>query len=228
MSGNTRMKVGVITATSGERPYLLKQCIYYVQRQTVKIDYHLILSGPETLKEKYKEGLEKLKDKVDIVFFMEDDDYYPKNYIDKMLEFYDWANSPDIFGIKETWFYHPEIKAFWYYKNEKDEACAFQTCVRTNAINKIDWSLIDSVFVDAGLWRQLEGSTIEFGFPFSIGIKHGRGKTLASGHNKWFFEEKSKLQSDKEYARFTDTWLREQIKDDAEFYEVFGANRDLI
>jgi hypothetical protein len=222
------MRIGVITATSGERPHLLKQCIHYVQRQTVKSSIHLIMNGPETLKTKYKNGLDQLKDKVDIVFFMEDDDYYPRNYLEKMLEYRDWAGDPDIFGIKETFFYHPEFKAYWYKLNEKEEACAFQTCVKTSAIEKIDWSLIDSVFVDAGLWRQLEGSTIELGQPLSIGIKHGRGKTLASGHNKWFFEEKSKLQSNKEYAKFTDTWLREMIKDDAEFYEVFGANRNLV
>ena len=222
------MKIGIITATSGERPHLLKRCIEYVKRQTAQVDIHNIQIGPGTLKEKYKEGLEKLKDKADLIFFFEDDDYYPANYIEKMLEFYDWAGSPEIFGIKETWFYHPEFKAYWYNKNENIYACAFQTCVSSRAVDKIDWSMIDDVFVDAGLWRQLEGDAIEFGKPLSIGIKHGRGKTLASGHNKWFFDDKSRLQTKGEYARFDDTWLENIIGEDAKFYEEFGANKNLI
>lgn len=188
----------------------------------------MIQTGPGTLKEKYKEGLEKLKDKCDLIFFFEDDDYYPENYIEKILEFYEWASRPEIFGIRETWFYHPEHKAFWYNKNGESYACAFQTCVRSDAVGKINWNLIGDVFVDAGLWRQLNGDTIEFGKPLSIGIKHGRGQTLASGHNKWFFEEKSRLQTETEYAKFSDTWLKETIGIDSEFYEEFGKDKNLL
>ena len=160
------MKVGVITATNGKRPYLLNQCVEYIDRQTYKVSEYLILQSPEeTLKEKYKQGLEYLQSKTDIVFFMEDDDYYPPNYIEKMLDMYEWADKPEIFGIGETWFYHPEFRAYWYYKNQDHNACAFQTCVRTDSLGKIDWNQIDDIFVDAGLWRQLEGNTVELGKP---------------------------------------------------------------
>lgn len=223
------MRVGVITATSGQRPHLMAQCWKYIDRQTIRPIVRLVLNGDETLKEKYRRGLEEMKGDVDLIFFMEDDDYYPSNYIEKMLELYEWADKPQVFGIGETWFYHPEHRAYWYYKNQDGNSCAFSTLVRADAVDSIDWNTIDDVFVDAGLWRQLEGQTVELGKPLCIGIKHGRGKCLASGHNKWFFEEKAKLpKGSDEYAVFSDTWLREQIGDDAGFYEEFGANRELI
>jgi hypothetical protein len=223
------MRIGVITATSGQRPHLMSQCWKYIDRQAVKPSVRLVLNGDETLKAKYHRGLEELKNETDIIFFMEDDDYYPPNYIEKMLEMYNWAGSPEVFGIGETYFYHPEFKAYWYYLNQDNNACAFQTCVRSDAIDKIDWNTIDDVFVDAGLWRQLKGETVRFGKPLSIGIKHGRGKCLASGHNRWFYEKKAEAPKDlKEYAEFSDTWLRDMIGEDADFYEHFGANKELI
>jgi hypothetical protein len=202
---------------------------FYVERQAMKPDEHIVMDGEETLKEKYRKGLEELKSKFDLIFFMEDDDYYPANYIEKMIELYGWAGEPEVFGIGETWFYHPEFKAYWHYKNQENNSCAFTTCVRADAVDKIDWSQVDDVFVDAGLWRQLGGQTVTFGKPFAIGIKHGRGKCLASGHTKWFYEEKSKLSKDSnEFAEFSKTWLRDAIGNDAEFYEEFGRNRKLI
>lgn len=223
------MKIGIITPTF-HRPHLLNRSVFYIERQTIKADERIVLPGEETLKEKYRQGLEALKDKVDLIFFMEDDDYYPANYIERMVELWAWAEEPEIFGIGETWFYHPEFRAYWYYKNQENNSCAFTTCVRSDAVDKIDWSTIDDVFVDAGLWRQLQGDTVTFGKPFAIGIKHGRGKKcLAGGHTKWFYEEKSKnYKGWKEYAAFSDTWLREQIGADADFYDEFGRNRALI
>lgn len=223
------MKIGIITPTH-HRPYLLNRASFYIKRQTLEPSCGFIAPGEESLKEKYRQGLEALKDKVDLIFFMEDDDYYPANYLEKMVELYGWAGKPEIFGIGETWFYHPEFRAYWYYLNQEDNSCAFTTCIRSDAVDKIDWSTIDDVFVDAGLWRQLQGETVTFGKPFAIGIKHGRGKRcLAGGHTKWFYDEKSKLEKgSREYAEYSDTWLREHIGADADFYDEFGKNRGLI
>lgn len=223
------MKIGIITPTVAWRPHLFNRALYYIDRQMVKPTARVIMNGNESLKEKYRQGLETLKSEVDLIFFMEDDDYYPANYIEKMLEMYEWADEPEVFGIAETWFYHPEFRAYWYYKNQEHNSCAFSMCVRADAVDKIDWNMIDDVFVDAGMWRQLEGQTVELGKPLCIGIKHGRGKTLADGHTKWFYEEKSKLpKGSKEFAEFSDTWLRSHIGADADFYDEFGRNRSLV
>lgn len=239
------MKIGVITPTRGIRPAFLERCKFYVDRQTLK-STHLIVDYPQKrfphdLTDRYRFGLEKLKSECDLIFFMEDDDYYPPNYLEEMVQAWEECDRPELFGIGETFFYHPELQSIWYKRHEDDGPCAFQMCIRSDAVEKIDWSLVGPLFTDAGLWRQkhIDGQTVIFGKPLSIGIKHGRGLCGAGGHNAWFYKDReSRAQSvnpnfpngPDEWVRYDvgGLWLRNAIGDDAEWYEQFAKNRGIV
>ena len=222
------MKIGVITPTTGKRPILLLRNRYYMGRQTVKPDAMVILTDDLRLTDKYRKGIELIKDKVDLIFFCEDDDYYPPEYFETMLSEYKKAGSPDVFGVGETFFYHPELQGVWHKEHSSEGPCTFQMCLRSDAVDRIDWSQINHLFMDAGIWRQLKGEVVKFGRPLAIGIKHGRGICGAGGHNKWFYDDKSRLQSETEWAKYDPEWLRKMIGDDADWYEEFGRNGEII
>ena len=234
------MKIGAIVPTRNLRPVLLERNREYRERQIIPIDVTEIVDYaqkrfPYDLTERYRYGLEKLADKCDLIFFMEDDDYYPENYIAAMMEYYEKAGSPEVFGVGETFFYHPELRYAWYKYHPEEGPAAFQMCIRSDAIKKIDWSIVNDLFIDAGLWKQLEGKTVQFKDPNAIGIKHGRGACGAGGHNRWFYEARMKkigsdLSADEWVIHDPDgTWLRDTIgTEDSDWYFHFGENMGMI
>lgn len=127
------MRVGVIIPTRGARPNLLARTLYYLERQTWKANIVRVVDHPpknvhHDITERYRMGLEELAPKCDVIFFMEDDDYYPANYIEQMCSFYRIYKNPLVFGIGETYFYHPIHQAYWHLKHPK-RACAYSMLV---------------------------------------------------------------------------------------------------
>ncbi len=245
------MRIGVITPTRGTRPAFLERCKYYVSRQTVPVE-HLIVDYPQKrfqydLTDRYRVGLKKLENKCDLIFFMEDDDYYPSNYIETMVNEWKISEEPEIFGIGESYFYHAEEKFVWYKKHPETSSCMYQMCIRADAIKKIDWSLVNDLFTDSGLWKQLKWGNITIGMPLAIGIKHGRGECAAGGHNRWFYINRQdpanlpinhpKLNYDQSKSTSgphewvlqdpDGSWLRSAIGADAEWYENFARNKEM-
>jgi len=228
------MIVGSVTPTRGNRPHLLARCKEYIARQTRPVDSVLFVdyeqkTHPVDLTERYRYGLEKLRDVCDVIFLIEDDDYYAPNYVETMLARYVEAGEPDIFGIGETTFYHPQAR-MKFYREHKRRACAFVSMIKTSAIEKIRWDKIDEVFFDDHAWKQLQGKTVVFGPdvpPLSIGIKHGRGPSGAQGHNQWFYSHGASAQESVKDQNFE--WLKKNIGlADAAFYIQFAMDGGLI
>lgn len=233
------VKIGAITPHRNLRPILLARMHEYMTRQTVKIDEHVFVDYPQVkhpfdLTDRYKLGLAGMRDKFDVIFLIDDDDYYPRDYVGRYIEEWTRAGKPEIFGIGESYFYHPEVRAVWYRSaHPNNVACGYCTMLRGDVIDKIDWSRIDPLWTDIGLWRQLEGKQFNPG-PYVIGIKHGRGSCAAAGHNRWFYEravEKGPVinqASDvfvngawEEWAKFDESgqWLIDAIgEEDAQWY----------
>lgn len=222
------MRVGVIVPTRNNRPKLLERCKFYIERQTRKPDAVVFVDYPQTtfpvdLTERYKFGFEALKGKADVVFCIEDDDYYAPDYIETML--YEWAarGVPDIFGIGETWFYHPAAHGY-YHKTHPTRSCAFTTMVRMSAAERFDWSTMHPLFFDVHAWRQLGGQTFIPTKQIALGIKHGRGHCGASGHGAWFYSRTKGAKIDTDFS-----WLVSRIGfDDAQFYIKMAKDAQIV
>lgn len=222
------MRVGVVIPTRNNRPKLLERCLFYVKRQTANIERIEIVNYPQKrhpidLTERYEFGIKKIASETDVIFLMEDDDWYSPIYIQYMLEEWQKNKNPDIFGIGETYFYHPTAGYYWH-KLHAERASAFSTMLKSNIINKINWRKMDELYTDIHLWKQLHGTTFIPSQPISIGIKHGRGPCGAAGHNAWFYERG--IDSGRAKKDNNLNWLESKIgKEDADFYRDFAKEK---
>lgn len=232
------LKVGVIVPTLGKRPALLDRAKFYIGRQTVQPAETIIVDYPQKRKpydltERYRFGIERVKGSVDVMFFMEDDDYYPPHYIETMLKLYEDAGIPQAFGIGETYFYHPELRRVWHRSHPAAGPCAFQMMIRSDAVKEIDWSLVNDLFIDAGLWRQLHGQVAYWHrsspYIMALGMKHGRGPCAAGGHTPSLYNDAEKRDDEETWADPDFSWLRSKIGlHDASWYETFASNRSIV
>lgn len=222
------MTIGVLIPTRNNRPLFLDRCKYYMDRQTIPVNYRLIVDYPQKtfpidLTERYRYGLDILKYKCNVVFLIEDDDWYDERYIETMISKWEQSERPSIFGVGETYFYHIGIKAYWH-RDHQERACAFSTMVTSDIIDKIDYRSIDPLLFDMGLWRQknMTKKTFKPDRPLSIGMKHGRGICGAAGHTAWFYTHEKTARKDEESE-----WLRDKVgSTDAAWYIEMGKHKE--
>lgn len=178
------MKIGVIIPDRNDRPEFLRQCFKMLANQTLQPNIIEVVNFEPTSNEvditkRYRIGFERLKDKVDVILFIENDDYYCPTYIEEM--FTAWVNNgkPLLFGIGETIYYHLGLKAFSIIKHDK-RASAMSTMVSTKL--DIDFTKDNETFFDLHLWKNYNGVTFIPKEVINIGIKHGIGKCGGRGH----------------------------------------------
>ena len=103
------MKIAAITPTRGDRPQFLAHCKYLMQQQTRQPDKHYIIdyepiSTEPDLVPRIKKGIELAKaDGMDYIFIIEEDDFYPPNYINDIINEYHYL---DVVGENPTMTYH--------------------------------------------------------------------------------------------------------------------------
>ncbi len=183
------MIVGCIIPTLNERPRLTEFVINRINQQTRKPDITLIidypnLNGSPDIAKRYKEGINILiGQKVDLIAFIEDDDYYPVTYIEELLGHWKANGMPDLIGCKQTIYYH--ILRLQYLIVAPKHSSAFCTAVGENVL----WDVCDDyeAYYDVKLWKANKGVQVEFKNP-PIGIKHGIGRCGGGGHHndKWY------------------------------------------
>ena len=157
-----------------------------IQSQTRNPDliYHMNYA-PESkspdLTQRVRRGFELAKkDRCDVVFVMENDDYYHPDYIAFMLMSWFAEGMPEIFGLGHSLYYHIKNRKY-HFLLHKERASLMNTLVSCSA--QINWPKDSEVFLDICLWRSLNGKTIlTDGDLLSIGIKHGIGKCGGIGH----------------------------------------------
>lgn len=155
--------------------------------QTRKADIDIIVdyrwSGRMDLPERYRDGFERaFAAGADVAFAIEDDDYYPPDYIERMVTEWELKGKPVLFGIEETTYYH--IGRREYKQMHHTGRSSMFTTMVTPEIMKHDFA--DSVWLDIHLW----GLDVSKGFavqaPKALGIKHGEGVCGGAGHGKQF------------------------------------------
>lgn len=188
-----RERIGLIIPTRGDRPQFLARCYQQIKRQTLKPDAVYFIDLPPKSNEvdlvsRVKLGLSRAAmDGITQVFIIEDDDYYPAHYLERMQ-----IPKGKVFaGTGWAWFYH--IKVHRYELNVAPwHSPLFTTGFRIDALRRFDWPAHDFPYLDRPLWlyayETYGPDAFHNGFPDPfekngpVGIKHGIGKCAGSGH----------------------------------------------
>jgi hypothetical protein len=187
------MKIACIIPDRSDRPQFLEHCRKMLQRQTVQISHCELVNFSATsdkpdITQRYRIGYEnvcKLVPNVDVIFFIENDDYYAPDYIEKMLLAWVQNDKPDLFGTSYTYYYHICLNAY-FKMTHPERASAMNTMIKPYL--KINWPADNEVYTDLHLWlydHVLSGTkkTWTPEIPISIGIKHGVGLCGGRHHN---------------------------------------------
>jgi len=201
----------IITPTR-DRPKMLEFCKYQVSKFTIQPEKHYIIDYPPVstdvdISERVCLGVEMAKrDGIDLVFIVEDDDFYPFDYIERFRYLSDYQ----FFGSIRTTYYSLKNRTHQEFIHPS-RSSLFTTGFRISAIDKFVWP--KTANVDVVLWEYVfkyckydVGAIPKTG---ALGIKgHGIGKTGGNGHNKKF------SVIDPGY-----TWLKQTVSKEAfEFY----------
>lgn len=187
------MKIGVLVPDRNDRPKFLRQCLRMIGGQTLKPDFLFVvnyepISKDFDLTQRVRRGFDTLKNNgCDVVFIMENDDFYSANYIETMIQGFKEAGEPFIFGTNSTIYYH--IKKREYKNlNHDGRASLMNTILRTDA--PVIWPKDDEVYLDLYLWKTIPGKTFSPSSIVSLGIKHGVGLCGGNGHYQMRYKEK--------------------------------------
>jgi len=178
------MRVGLITPTRGDRPQFIEQCKKLMKLQTLQPnEWEIVdekpLNNEVDITYRFRIGFERLKDKVDVIVIIEDDDWYSSSYIEKMVNGWIDNGKPDIFGLNNTVYYNINTNKYTHFYH-KGRASMMATVLSAKA--KINWGKDNYAYTDMVLWQQLKGVSVDLGI-INMGIKHGVGLCGGAGHN---------------------------------------------
>lgn len=116
---------------------------------------------------------------------IEDDDYYPLNYIDIITE---KLKGYDCIGFDWTYYYHIGTKR-WKKIHHPGRSSLFTTSFRSDCLNDFKWPADDYLFLDIKIWEHFKKERFSVYWVSEkecrpIGIKHGIGKTGGMGHTR--------------------------------------------
>jgi hypothetical protein len=197
----------IITPTR-DRPKMLDYCTLQVGRFIIQPQRHYIIdyapiNDNVDISDRIIMGINMAKrDGIDLVFVIEDDDYYKPDYI----EMFGDVSEYDFLGCEKTTYYHLINKTHQEFIHPL-RSSLFTTGFRVSAVDKLR---LPTTFVDMELWNYARKYRTKFiSDTGAVGIKgHGFGKTGGNGHVKKF------AKSDYNYS-----WLRNNISEEAfKFY----------
>ena len=179
------MKIGIIIPTRGDRPEFLKNCLRMIEAQTIYkmkprpiidiciVDYKA--TSPECdITARYRKGYEYFRGKgFDIIFLLEDDDFYHPSYMSCMINYWEENYRPPILGLQHTVYYHIGLKKY-YYMHHRTRSSAMNTTIKPDLIFK--WCPDHYAYTDIHLWETIKnGVTVKPNAEICLGIKHGIG-----------------------------------------------------
>lgn len=172
------IKIGVIIPDRGDRPRFMQNCIRMLKAQTlqpliiIKVD-DAPLNERCDITWRYKKGYEILRKKgLDLIAFIENDDWYRNDYLETMAEEWKKQGQPDILGTNYTIYYH--IKAFAHFTmHHLTRSSAMSTVIKPDLDFK--WCADDEPYTDMHLWCELKGIVFNPQKHICLGIKHGEG-----------------------------------------------------
>lgn len=171
--------------TRGDRPMFLEHCKKMMAYQTKKpVMIEIIDSKPVNdncdITLRYKTAYNSLfYSDIDLIAFIEDDDWYSPEYLEKLSDAWISYGKPDLFGTNYTIYYHIKLRRYFIFQHEQ-RSSAMNTFIKPGL--SFDWPADDDPYTDAHLWGLSNLNKVVFqpDKDYSVGIKHGM--TLTGGH----------------------------------------------
>ncbi len=211
------MKIGVLVCDPGDRPEFTEQYRHLIRYQTRKAYATYFVDEPRKddrvdLVTRMRRGGEALKNSCDLIVIVENDDFYSRNYFERMAVLWERYDRPPLIGFSETIYYHLITRKFVTIKHPH-RASLFTTCIAAASVDSIVWPAENEVFVDLRLWEQFNGVAIPPAVIEAIGIKHGQGRIVSQGQKKDFHRYGKEGIADENMD-----WLRARTGSQFDFY----------
>lgn len=186
-----------ITPSRGDRPQFLEFCKHQLSRMTLKPDKSYFIDYPPTddrkdLVPRIKKGIELAQaDGFDKVYVIEDDDFYPPNYFERME-----MDGFDFIGCNRSLYYNISNRTYEYLYHP-DRASLYCTGFKISALKGFQWPEHQAIFLDLKLWRHAKRQNRKVHLksdPIGVSIKHGIGLSGGSGHRRYLKREDKELE----------------------------------
>lgn len=177
------MKIGVLIPTR-DRPQFLEFALKQISKQSLQPDFIEIvndapLSDKPDVTWRYRIGFERLKHKVDLIIFAEDDDNYSLDYLQKMVDFWVASGKPDLIGITHTIYYNI-INQKYVRLEHPGRSSMMSMAISTKTTPP--WPDDNYSYTDMHLCKHMKGKFMTLNDPICVGIKHGTGTCGGGGH----------------------------------------------
>lgn len=218
------MKIGIIIPDRNDRPLFLANCLRLIKAQTlqptiIEVVNYEAKSNEVDITERYRYGYDKLRNQgLDIIAFMENDEWYSPDYLQLMVNSWIENGKPDIFGTNYTIYYH--IKLFsMFTMHHLTRSSAMSTLIKPDL--NFDWCQDNEPYTDIHLWNILKGVCFAPPKLICLGIKHGVGKCGGFAHVDKLHRYTNELSTNDSNK----TWLKEMVDADSfEFYSKYFEN----
>ena len=221
------VKLGIIVPDRGDRPRFLENCLRMINAQdkdsaiNIDMEVHLVLYPPKDddidITPRYRAGYDYFRGKgLDVIAFMESDDWYSPIYLQTMLAKWNSLGRPDLFGTAKTMYYHIELKAY-YIMEHHNRASAMNTFIKPDM--DFAWPVDLEPYLDLHLWKTIPNRMIWMPDKwYSVGIKHAVGKTIEGGGHRIHDDNYVKLR----YIHPDNGFLKETLDPESfEFYDSY-------
>lgn len=178
------MSTALLTPDRGDRPNMLEHCKWQVSRFVMNLNHIVVNGQPKNTKpdltERIKQGYDQaVKDGIDWLIIVENDDFYPMDYPHVILR---QADKSDFIGSEFTFYYNLKNKT-WERLYHPNHCSLFHTAFRVSAMKDFKWHLAHKLFLDLDIWKYARRFRRTFVQPHAIGIKgHGEGLVGGKGH----------------------------------------------
>lgn len=175
----------VVTPTRGDRPEMLANCMRQIKTFNSAFNYHCLVDFKPKgngfdLTERIFEGFKSaVENKISWVVIVEDDDFYPDDYLHKVMT---KADTSDFIGCEFTFYYNIKHR-IWERLYHPNRSSLFTTAFRVSAMLDFDWKRANKLFLDIDLWKHARKYRRSFIDAGAVGIKgHGFGLAGGKGH----------------------------------------------
>jgi hypothetical protein len=206
------MSFCTITTSRGDRPKLLEFCKYQLSRMTVKPDRSYFIDHPpaddrKDLIARVQRGIAIARgDGFDKVYIVEDDDFYPANYFERME-----LDGQDFIGCNRSLYYNINNRTYEYL-HHPNHSSLYCTAFKISALTGFQWPEPQAIFLDLRLWRHAKKQNKKILLkhdPIGVSIKHNIGVVGGSGHRRELARRDPNLE-----------FLKSQVDSEAfEFYK---------
>jgi len=158
--------------------------------------------------QRVKDGISDAKTlRYDFAFIIENDDYYPADYIKNLLPL---LGGLDFIGWQNTFYYNIKTRRYSRLEHETHSSL-FCTGFRLSALDYFEWPPDDYPFLDIALWKHAKQSGKNWKLLRTdnpcVGIKgHGMGKMGGKGHRMELNRADPEMK-----------WFREKLNDEEAF-----------